>query len=163
MKVLNIGLNNDVSYLKYYEQLKTEFTDPSTCQKTIEKTYYDMCKRKMQIEFEKDEDSKLGACYQVSPLLLKYVPNPQPIMEIERELITRYRTGSHSLAIELGRSNTIRENRTCICGNFVQSLSHAFNECTLTREIVQQNYANLSDIFADEEIHSKLIKQSLSR
>ena len=128
------------------------------CQKTIEKTYYDMCKRKMQIEFEKDGDSKLGTYYRVNPLLLKYVPNPQPIMEIERELTTRYRTGSHCLAIELGRySNTIRENRTCICGNFVQSLSRVFYECTLTREIVQQNYANLSDMFADEEIHSKLM------
>ena len=101
----------------------------------------------MQIEFEKDEDSKLGAYYRVNSLLLKYVPNPPPIMEIERELITRYRTGSHSLAIELGHySNTIRGNRTCICGNFVQSLSHVFNECILTRKIVQQNYANLSDI-----------------
>ena len=79
-------------------------------------------------------------------------------MEIERELITRYRTGSHSLAIELGRySNTIRENRTCNCGNFVQSLSHVFSERILIREIVQQDYANLSDIFANEEIHSKLI------
>ena len=112
----------------------------------------------MQIEFAKDEDSKLGTYYRVNPLLLKYVPNPQPIMEIERELITRYRTGSHSLAIELGcYTNTRRENRTCICGNFVQSLSHVFNECILTREIVQQNYANFNDIFADEEIHSKLI------
>ena len=100
-----------------------------------------MCKREMQIELEKNEDSKLGTYYGVNPLLLKYVPIPQPIMEIERELITRCRTGSHSLAIELGRySNTIRANRTCICGNFVQSLSHVFN--ILTREIVQQNYAN---------------------
>ena len=112
----------------------------------------------MQIEFEKDEDSKLGTYYRVNPLLLKYVPNPQPIMEIERDLITRYRTGAHSLAIELGHySNTIHENRTCICGNFVQSLSHVFNECILIRKIVQQNYANLSGILADEEIHSKLI------
>ena len=111
-KVLSIGLNNNVSYMKYYEQLKTEFTDPCTCQQTIEKTYYDMCKRKMQIEFEKDEDSKLGAYYRVNQLLLKYVPTSQPIMEIERELLTRYRTGYHCLAIELGRySNTIRENR----------------------------------------------------
>ena len=62
-KMLSIGLNNNVSYLKYYEQLKTEFTDPSTCHKTIEQTYYDTCKRKMQTEFEKDEVSKLGTYY----------------------------------------------------------------------------------------------------
>ena len=74
-KVLSIGLNNNVSYMKYYGQLKTEFTDPSTCQETIEKTYYDMCKRKMQIEFEKDEDSKLGTYYRVNPLTSEICSN----------------------------------------------------------------------------------------
>ena len=112
-KVLQIGLNNNVPYLKYYEQIKREYTEPASCQKAIEKTYYDMFKRKMRMECEKDADSKLGTYYLVNPLLRKYVPNPQPIMETEGELVTRYRSGSHSLAIELGRySNTIRENRT---------------------------------------------------
>lgn len=38
----------------------------------------------------------------ISPTLQKYVPIPQEIMGIEPKLVTRYRIGSHSLAIELG-------------------------------------------------------------
>ena len=37
-KVLQIGLNNNVPYLKYYEQIKREYTEPASCQKAIEKT-----------------------------------------------------------------------------------------------------------------------------
>ena len=68
-KVLQIGLNNNVSYLKYYEQIKREYTEPASCQtcSAIEKTYYDMFKRKMRMaQCEKDADSKLGTYYRVN-------------------------------------------------------------------------------------------------
>ena len=157
-KVVRIGRERNISYLAYYEELKRDYGDPVSCQKRIESMYYDIFMQKLQSEFEKDVDSRLGTYYRVNPLLLKYVPNPQPIMEIEREIITRYRTGSHSLAIEIGRySNVSRENRKCVCGNYVQSVWHIFNECLLTREIVQQNYVNLQEVFADGDIHRKLI------
>ena len=100
-KVLHIGQVNNVNYLKYYERLHTDYNDPDSCQKAIEKMYFDTFKRKMEMEYEKDVDSKLGTYFRVNPMLRSCVPNPQIIMEIERELVTRYRTGSHSLAIEL--------------------------------------------------------------
>ena len=79
-------------------------------------------------------------------------------MEIERELVTRDRTGSHSLAIELGRySNIARENRVCICGNFVQSVWHIFMECSLTYSLVNHEYNTLVEIFADYNVHRKLL------
>ena len=95
--------------------------------------------------------------YQNNQTLQKFVPNPQNIMEIERELVTRYRTGSHSLSIELGRfSNTPRENRTCRCGS-VQTVRHIFFDCELTHDITNNHFTNLYDTFADEDIHKKLL------
>ena len=63
-------------------------------------------------EVNTDPDSKLGTYYRINPNLNSYILRPQLILEAERILITRFRTGSHSLAIELGRyTNTPREHR----------------------------------------------------
>ena len=117
----------------------------------------DMWKRKI-IEASDDVDSKLGTYYCVNPLLKKFNMDIQTLTENERILITRFRTGSHSLAIEIGRfSNTPRENRLCVCGHGVQSVWHIFTECQLTRTIVRKNYLNLHDIFEDRNLRNLLI------
>lgn len=78
-------------------------------------------------------------------------------MEFERKLITRFRTGSHSLNIELGRySNTARENRLCSCGNGIQTVWHIFKDCPLTEEL-HSNHANLKEIFEDYNINQGLL------
>ena len=61
----------------------------------------------MITESDKNENSKLGTYYCINLSLKKFVPNPQTIMELERELLTRFRTRSHSLAIELGRYSNV--------------------------------------------------------
>ena len=69
-----------------------------------------------------DSDSKLGTYLSINPLMKPfiYVPNAT---ENERILISRYRTGSHSLAIEIGRfSNIPREQRLRSCGQMVQTI-----------------------------------------
>jgi hypothetical protein len=159
-KVLNIGLNSNIGYLRHYQNLQTQFNDPITCQKSIEQDLLESYRQSMGAALETDEDSRLGTYYRVNPTLEKYVPKPQPTLEIERELVTRYRTGSHSLAIELGRySNTVRENRVCCCGNSVQTVWHLFTECPLTVPLVDHHsYNNLSEVFGDDDVHRKLLK-----
>ena len=158
-KVLNIGSNCNMGYLRYYENLQTQFTDPIACQKSIEQDLFESFRRSMETALETDADSRLGTYYRVNPTLEKHVPKPQTVLEIERELVTRYRTGSHSLAIELGRySNTARENRVCCCGNMVQSVWHLFSECPLTLPIVDhRRFNNLCEVFGDDDIHRKLL------
>ena len=83
-------------------------------------------------------------------------------MEYERELVTRFRTGSHSLAVEIGRySNIERENRLCKCGDGVQTVWHVVSECRYTRNIVQKSYNNFEEVFDDENIDKILF--SLTR
>ena len=61
-------------------------------------------------------------------MLEKHVPCDQDVMEIERILVTRFRTGSHSLAVELGSySGITRGERYCVCGTNVQAVWHMPN------------------------------------
>ena len=157
-KMLQIGMDNRITYLTYYENLRSVYGDPESCRISIEREYFEKFKTKIQNENEKDADSKLGTYLLINPTLQKYVPNPQNIMEIERELVTRYRTGSHSLAIELGRfSNTPRETRFCCCKNSVQSVWHIFFECDLTHDLINNHHTNLYETFNDDEIHRRLL------
>ena len=119
-------------------------------------------KRKIATESSKDADSKLGTYYRINPLLRSFVPDKSKITENERITITRFRTGSHSLAIEIGRfSNTVRENRLCGCGSDIQTMWHVFSGCSLTRAIVgNKNYRNLQEVFDDQEVHALLFRMS---
>ena len=157
-KVLRIGLSNNVAYLKYYTSLQSTYTDPASCQRSIEDGYRVNYETKLRAKHNEDTESRLGAYVCINPTLQPNVPNPQVIMEIERVLVTRYRTGSHSLSIELGRySGVDRTNRVCTCGNFVQSVWHIFFECSLTRDIINPNHTSLAEVFTDETVHRKLL------
>ena len=79
-------------------------------------------------------------------------------MEIERILITRFRTGSHSLAIEIGHySNIPRENRMCKCNRNVQTVWHIFSECPLTIECGRRDFNDLNELFLDQNVHHSLL------
>ena len=158
-KMVAIGLDSNITYLKYYRALQ-DFSDPLSCENLMKSTFFEKWKQKISSIAETDVDSRLGTYFRINQSLEKYVPQPQNIMEIERILVTRFRTGSHSLAIELGRySNIAPLNRTCVCGD-VQSVWHIFMECPLTVLCCPRDYNDLSDIFADENVHKYLLSIS---
>ena len=129
-----------------------------SCQQSIEREYRANFEQKIRQKHGEDTDSRFGAYLSVNPTLQQHVPRPRVCIEIERTLTTRYRTGSYSLSIVLGRySGVERANRVCVCGNFVQSLWHIFFECSFTRDIVNTEYTNLAEVFSDENIHHKLL------
>ena len=157
-KVVKIGIDCNSKYVKYYTDLQAEYTNPTACKMAIDRSYLEHCKSKLIAKNIEDPDSKLGTYYRVNPTLSNNVRNPQIIMEFERELVTRFRTGSHSLAVETGRySNIIRENRLCSCGNSVQTVWHVVAECCETRDIVPNRYNNLQEVFDDANIYSVLL------
>ena len=157
-KVYNMAVVSNSPYLKYYQKLEATFGDPKICDETLRKQFADSFKQKFEHQLDLDSDCKLGTYYQINPSLSSYVPNPQTTLEGEREIVTRFRTGSHSLAIETGRyANVPRENRLCSCGESVLTIWHVFAECSLTRTIVEKNYTNLSEIFADDNVHTILL------
>ena len=153
--MVSAGLQAKIPYLRHYQNLQTEFSDPMSCERSTRNVYFEKWKQKF--ETENDPDSRLGTYFRINPSLLRPVL-PLHIMEIERILITRYRTGSHSLAIEIGRySNTPRENRICKCNMNVQTVWHIFIECPLTIACGRRNFNNLNELFLDQNVHRTLI------
>ena len=153
-----MGLQAKSPYLNYYLRLEIEFGDPKSCEESLTQGIIGAYQDKITSHFNKDKDSKIGTYHCINPTLSSNVPAPQLTLEFERELVTRFRTGSHSLAVETGRySNTPRENRLCSCGTGIQTVWHVFAECPSTRTVVQKNYESMNDIFEDENVHNVLL------
>ena len=115
-------------------------------------------KNKFIAEANTDPDSKLGTYYRINPNLNSYVPRPQLFLEVERIVTTRFRTGSYSLEIELGRySNTPRDHRMCQCKLSVQTVWHIFSDCPLTTPYINTRYPDLQAVFNDERIYQHLL------
>ena len=94
-------------------------------------------------------NSKLGIYYQINPSLTNnhFTEN---IMEYERLLISRYRTGSHYLNIEKLRwvkPPIARENRLCICNNGVQDINHIIFHCDKLNAIRNFNIQTIDQFF----------------
>ena len=160
-KVYGMGMTANSSYLRYYQRLESVYENPKACEERIEKEALNSYQEKIRSKHRNDNDSRLGTYLRINPNLQCHVPKPQTIMESERELITRFRTGSHSLAIETGRySNTPRENRLCSCGLNVQTVWHIFSECPITRVIVPRDYNDLEEAFEDENLHCTLLRMA---
>ena len=158
-KILKLGESKNISYITYYKQLSNTYSSASDCLAKYQNMRFLRWKNKI-INAADDPDSRLSTYYRVNPTLKPFVPKPQGLMEIERKLLTRYRTGSHSLAIEIGRySNTPRANRLCTCKCDIQSVWHIFCECPIIKSVLNlRNFESLVDIFQGDNIHEMLMK-----
>lgn len=108
-RILNIGLENNLGYLRYYENLVLNYGSSDNCEKSLINIYTSSWRQKLSDSII-DVDSKLGTYFRINPMMLS-LSNLPDSTENERILISRYRTGSHSLAIEMGRfSNIPRQN-----------------------------------------------------
>ena len=138
--------------------LESDYVTSASCEDILHSKCHNIQNQKIEKD-STDVDSRLGTYYRINPLLSKFKPVIlHSLTENERILITRFRTGSHSLAIELGRySRTDRVNRLCVCRQGIQSVWHIFMECPLTRDLSAGNYRNLFEIFDDRNLHNLLL------
>ena len=150
-KILSKANELGISYIRYYKKLHELFIDPVNCEYQLRLIQEEKWKRKINAAYITDLDSKLGTYFRINPSLTRFVDHTGT--ENERILITRFRTGSHSLNIELGRfSNVPRGNRLCICKGNVQTIQHIFTECILTNHLIGREYQSLAEIFEDPEL-----------
>ena len=101
-----------------------------------------------------DIDSRVGTYAQVNPTLCTPDYINATMFETDRQLLTRFRCGSHSLAVEKGRySNIPRDERLCSCGTDVQTVLHCFSDCPTTRHLFQgKEFTTLHDVFLEEDV-----------
>ena len=109
------------------------------CQRIISREYQSTWRENILKAHNDDINSKLGAYFLVNPNIknpnLLYSKN---IFEIERILITRFRTGSHSLLIETGRyhnARTPRDQRMCSCKEEIQTVHHILIKCKVLQHL----------------------------
>ena len=138
-KLVRKAENIEIRYIQYYKQLQQTYHSTDHCQITLESYFRKQYEQKINAESAIDNDSCLGSYPQVNPNLTKL--NYRNTMEFQRVSITRYRTGSHNLKIELGRRSPriYREDRVCKCNSGVQTLRHCLLHCPLLAD-VQQAY-----------------------
>ena len=147
-RLIEYGKTLNLPFLKHYEKLETDFVTPQNCQDTLTRKFRDESSEKIRRKSNDDPESRLGMYMQVNPHLTPITP-VENILECERVVLTRYRSGSHNLKIESGRLHnpTIpRDERLCRCNNGIQSLSHVLFDCPLLAELYREyNYTTIEE------------------
>ena len=148
VSLINQGRQLNLSFLKHYINLESKFTTPNACATTLMNNFLAETSEKIRRKSNGDDESRLGMYLKVNPQLVSPTHYPN-ILEFERVMITRYRTGSHNLRIETGRmcNPTIpREERVCLCNTGVQSLKHCLFDCPLLHDLYQEyNFETVED------------------
>ena len=131
-----VAAATDCQYIKYYKQLHQTFTDIDECDRIMTRDVKSTLEAKIRTASANDRDSRLGTYLTINPALSK--PSYPEKLEFQRVCVTRYRSGSHNLRIEAGRTPYIpREERYCGCNTGIQTIEHVLLYCPLlvaTRE-----------------------------
>ena len=82
------------------------------------------------------------------------------LSEDDRQILTKYRSGSHYLKIVTGSYyRTPVEQRTCKCKD-IQTLQHVIFQCALTQHIRYETFpTNLQSFFANETLAAKKLRE----
>ena len=155
------GLSLNLPYLLYYTNLEQTYITPKNLEDVLSNEFRASNATKIHTKSNNDTESRLGVYLQVNPNLTP--PSIRnDILEFERVLLTRYRSGSHNLKIEVGRMcnpKILREERLCRCNKGVQSLRHCLFECELLRGVYEEHeYSTIEEAFNSDEIVDLLMK-----
>ena len=149
----NTAIEANLPFIKHYIDLHIKFENENDCYQF----YLDKDIREIQARLrhkaQLDINGIQGTYLSINPNL----ESPQfyhsyIINELDRTILTKYRTGSHYLNIQKGRYNaTQRKDRLCKCKLDVQDITHVLFHCNITQTIRDSNfhYNNLTELFSD--------------
>ena len=156
-KLITIAIRHNIGYIRHYKQLITHFSSPYSVKRSMQIKYKDEWCQKIINSHAEDPDSKLGTYYTINPTLVVPVKIAN-IMEHERMILTRFRTGSHNLRIETGRwCKEQRDQRVCQCETDVQTVKHFFMDCPLLAYLRDQNHTSVSECLESENIINYIV------
>ena len=120
----------DLPFIRYYRELEGENLSPASCLVNFESELKGQWRSKFEAA---RNDGRLGCYLKANKTLSKSAYHTLLLWETGRLLLSRFRCGSHSLLIEIGRFNNIPLNeRCCSCNMGVQKVLHCFKDCPLT-------------------------------
>lgn len=156
-KVLQQAFDQNTQFLRHYKKLESMFTSPQECYNQLIDEQKQQIELKILEKFNADPDSILGTYHRVNPDLMTPDYNDNACFELDRKVITRYRTGCHKLKIQAGRlTGEGRAARLCSCGGEIQTLSHVLFACPLTANIRRAQEIESADL--EEFFKSDLLK-----
>ena len=110
-KIFQQAVDKNISFLRHYKELNSDFSDPEECYKHHISVNMNNIEEKIKASHSADSDSILGTYYRINPEIKSPFFYHKPMcMETDRIIITQYRTGSHILRIQTGRSNEEQRN-----------------------------------------------------
>ena len=151
-KVLIKGIETNVHFVRHYKEMTTKFSNACECYNFFKET----SKNKMKEDIVKktqvhsfsvlDDYVRINPTFESPTFYHKYT-----ICERERQLLTKYRSGSHYLKINTGYyQRTPIEARLCKC-NEVQTLTHVLFQCPFTKAMRHGVFPdNLKDFFDND-------------
>lgn len=143
-EAITLATNNNIPFIKHYISLYDRFQTPANCYNYFVSDFQASCRN----SFDNITDINLpSGIYKTININLE-----KPIFdnfEPDRQIITRYRTGSHNLLVEKGRWTRIPRNQRlcdkCSSGE-IQNLFHVLYRCDATRSI-HINFHSICEFF----------------
>ena len=163
-EIYKTAISSNVHFLRHYISLHTMFSNSDECFDHYRKEFLETTKSSIRLKAGKDNN----IVHKDYILLNSDLKTPDfystySVIENERLIITKYRTGSHHLKLLAGsRYNTPRDRRLCKCKD-TQSLHHVIFECVFTNCIRTEEFRgtikSLGDFFDRDawEVASHLI------
>ena len=163
------ALNRNIPFLRHYKKLELAYITPQRCYDEQTNEHQIKCTEKIKEKFDADPDSPLGTYNSINPDLRAPDHNFNvSCHELDRKILTKYRTGCHKLKIQTGRFvGEGRDTRLCSCGTDIQTLSHVIFACPTTFDIrhsLNVHQSSLADFFNNEnQIKTALTLKSIAK
>ena len=126
--------------------LELEYTSPENCRKSLDSKSWNDIKASVERKSTDNPNGKLYLYKQINLSLSPLNIYDENILETDRLIITKYRTGCHYLKVETGRWTRIPHNeRLCSCGIEIQDLSHVILQC---EKLTSYRTFNVNDLYS---------------
>ena len=158
-KVMSNAIAKNVHYIRHYKQLLKDFRNEYECYQFHKQAFQSKLKKDVMKKTLIHSYSALDDYIQINPSLATPEYNMKyTLSEYDRQMVTKYKTGSHFLKIATGYfQRTPTEKRKCCCGE-IQSLEHVILHCPITSRLRDGSETTLMDFFSDCSKASHILK-----
>ena len=146
-----LALEKNIHYLRHYQKLHQNFENAKECFQFYATNFQSKCKEDVSKKAAEHPNGILQTyVYLNSTLSSPEYYHKYMLGEKDRQIMTKYRCGSHFLKITTGRyTRTPVEKRLCKCKE-VQTLQHVIFQCALTAPLRDEQFpTTLENFFKD--------------
>ena len=147
----NLAIEKNTYFIRHYIKMHALFKDAQHCYNFHKDKFTEINIENMRKKAELSEINTMKDYITINKYMNKPTYLNSNIMERDRIILTKYRTGSHYLRINTGKHERLpQEKRLCRCKQ-TQTLKHVILECEQLKNIRHTGYPKtLEEFFHDE-------------